>query len=111
MAIPRLSGNLIVMVSMLVIVMRCCSTCLANVISPTNEQEKRYTAAQQRDLVMVTMTYGHMVNHLMVITSAYHKHVELIIVSLKKLERTHSLTRIAMCSQLLNLKFGQLKKL
>jgi hypothetical protein len=37
--IPRLSGNLLVV--MLVIVMRCCSTCLANVTSPTNEQEKR----------------------------------------------------------------------
>ena len=50
-ATPRLSGHL--MVSMLVIVMRCCSTCLANVTSPTKEQEKRYTAAHHGDLNMV----------------------------------------------------------
>ena len=40
-ATPRLSGNLLLPGSMLVIVMRCCSTCLANVTSPTNEKEKR----------------------------------------------------------------------
>ncbi len=44
-AIPKLSGNLLLL-TMLVIVMRCCSTCLANVTSPTNEQEMRYSATQ-----------------------------------------------------------------
>ncbi len=52
-ATPRLSGNLMMMVRGLVIVMRCCSTCLANVTSPTKEQEKRYTAAHHVDLLMV----------------------------------------------------------
>jgi hypothetical protein len=53
-ATPRLSGNLlIILVSMLMIVMRCCSTCLANVTSPTNEQEKRYGATHHVDLIML----------------------------------------------------------
>ena len=51
-AIPLLSGNLME-VSLLVIVMRCCSTCLANVTSPTKEQEERYAATHKMDLVMV----------------------------------------------------------
>ena len=98
-AIPRLSGNLFNMVSMLVIVMRCCSTCLANVTSPTNEQEKRYVATQMRDLVMVTRSYVHVLNHLMVITSADHTKMIKAILSLKKMERTHSLTRRMESSQ------------
>jgi hypothetical protein len=56
-AIPLVSGNLMMLVSMLVIVMRCCSTCLANVTSPTKEQEKRYTATHQWDLDMVMGSY------------------------------------------------------
>ena len=51
--IPLLSGNLMMMVSLLVIVMRCCSTCLANVTSPTKDMDKRYSATHQGDLVMV----------------------------------------------------------
>ena len=35
----RLSGHL--MISLLVTVMRCCSTCLAAVTSQTNKQDKR----------------------------------------------------------------------
>ena len=81
MATQRLSGNLL-MVSFLVIVMRCCSTCLANVTSPTNEQEKRYGAAHHMDLVMVTGSYVHMVNHLMVIISAVLGQINLAIKSL-----------------------------
>jgi hypothetical protein len=53
-ASPKLSGNLLI--SLLVIVMRCCSTCLANVTSPTKEKEKRYGATQVGDLVMVTQS-------------------------------------------------------
>jgi hypothetical protein len=55
-ATPRLSGHLLMIVSMLVIVMRCCSTSLANVTSPTNEQEERYGAVRQGDLTLVTMS-------------------------------------------------------
>ena len=51
--IPLLSGNLMMVVSIMVIVMRCCSTCLANVTSPTKEQEKRYAARHHMDLLMV----------------------------------------------------------
>jgi hypothetical protein len=73
-ATPRLSGNLLI-VSLLVIVMRCCSTFLANVTSPTNEQEKRYFAYIIVDLFMVTGSYVHVLSHLMVITSAPHAQV------------------------------------
>ena len=47
----RLSGHLIV--SLLVTVMRCCSTCLAAVTSQPNKQEKRYTAVVSGDLILV----------------------------------------------------------
>jgi hypothetical protein len=54
-ATPRLSGHLLLLfLSMLGIVMRCCSTSLANVTFPTNEQEKRYTAERILDLDLVT---------------------------------------------------------
>ncbi len=53
-AIPLLSGNLILLVKLLVIVMRCCSTCLVNVTSPTKEKENmRYCAGHHMDLFMV----------------------------------------------------------
>ena len=42
-AIPTLSGHLTL--SMLVIVVRCCSTCLAKGTSQTKEQAKRYCVA------------------------------------------------------------------
>ena len=43
-AIPTLSGHLtLLLVSMLVIVVRCCSTCLAKGISQTKEQARRYS--------------------------------------------------------------------
>jgi hypothetical protein len=41
-ATPTLSGHLLGLVSMLVIVMPCCSTSLAKGTSQTNEQAKRY---------------------------------------------------------------------
>ena len=40
-ATPKLSGHLIV--SLLVIVVRCCSTCLAKGTSQTKEQARRYS--------------------------------------------------------------------
>ena len=49
--IQLLSGHLIL--SMLVTVMRCCSTCLAAVTSQPNKQEKRYGAEVGGDLVFV----------------------------------------------------------
>ena len=50
-AIRLLSGHLIL--SMLVTVMRCCSTCLAAVTSQTNKQDRRYTAIVIMDLVLL----------------------------------------------------------
>ena len=51
---PRLSGHLLfLLVSLLVTVMRCCSTCLAAVTSQPNKQEKRYYAEVILDLVLV----------------------------------------------------------
>ncbi len=55
--IPRLSGNLFLLVSVLVIVKRCCSICLPKVTSPTNEQEKRYSVTHSKDLVLVVDSY------------------------------------------------------
>ena len=50
----RLSGPLLLLfMSMLVTVMRCCSTCLAAVTSQPNKQEKRYGAEVGGDLVFV----------------------------------------------------------
>ena len=52
-AIPTLSGHLIPMVSLLVIVVRCCSTCLAKGTSQTKEQARRYGVAPLMGLVLV----------------------------------------------------------
>jgi hypothetical protein len=52
-ATPKLSGHLLIILSGLMIVMRCCSTSLANVTSPTIEQEKRYVADNMKDLDLV----------------------------------------------------------
>jgi hypothetical protein len=52
-ATPTLSGHLTV--SMLVIVMRCCSTSLAKGTSQTNEQAKRYTVDTIMGLVLLEM--------------------------------------------------------
>jgi hypothetical protein len=74
-ASPTLSGHL--PLSMLVIVMRCCSTCLAPVTSlPNEKQETRYGATVDSDLVlqaeMVSLIYVQYLNHLMVMITAYH---------------------------------------
>jgi hypothetical protein len=52
-ATPTLSGHLTL--SMLVIVMPCCSTSLAKGTSQTNEQAKRYTVTAVMGLVFVEM--------------------------------------------------------
>jgi hypothetical protein len=51
----KLSGSQ-VGVSALVIVMRCCSTCLNNVTSLAQDMAKRYTAIVTVDLIMVAMS-------------------------------------------------------
>ncbi len=50
-ATPTLSGHL--MVALLVIVVRCCSTCLAKGTSQTKEQARRYTVTGRRGLVLM----------------------------------------------------------
>ena len=50
-ATPTLSGHL--MVSMLVIVVLCCSTCLAKGTSQTKEQARRYSVTGGTGLVLV----------------------------------------------------------
>ena len=50
-----LSGHLLTLLSLLVIAMRCCLTCLSKGTSPTNEQAKRYTALDTMDLFFVEM--------------------------------------------------------
>ena len=61
------------------------------------------------DLIMVGGSYGHAL-HLMARKSADHGQVALLMVSPKKVERMHSLTRRKDTSQLLNLRYGQSKK-
>ena len=50
-ATPMFSGNLLV--AMLVIVVRCCSTCLAKGTSQTMEQAKRYSVTAIVGLVLL----------------------------------------------------------
>ncbi len=93
-ATPTLSGHL--SLSLLVIVVRCCSTCLAKGTSQTKEQAGRYTVAASMGLVLVEvgrMIYLHGLNHLMVMVIAYHVQINLVIVSqLMVLVQTCSLT-------------------
>ncbi len=50
-ATPTLSGHLAM--SMLVIVVRCCSTCLAKGTSQTKEKARRYSVAASMGLFLV----------------------------------------------------------
>ena len=80
----KLSGPLLLLVSMLVTVMRCCSTCLAAVTSQTNKQEKRYAVIVVMDLILkevIKVSYVHIMNHLMVIINAYHGQINLVMES------------------------------
>ena len=82
MAIPTLSGHL--RVAYLVIVMRCCSTCLNKVTSQTNEQATRYSVAAVMGLVLVEgagLNYVHGLNHLMVTMRADHLQKSLVMLS------------------------------
>ncbi len=100
-ATPTLSGHLTV-VSMLVIVVRCCSTCLAKGTSQTKEQARRYSVPAGGGLVLVEITgsYVHLLNHLMVIVIAHQLQINLVIVSqLMVLVQTCSLTTRITTSQ------------
>jgi hypothetical protein len=72
--------------------------------------EKSYSATQIKDLVMVTWSWVLVINHLMVKTIAFQSQVKILIISLKKVERTHSLIRKMDNSQLQSWKSGQSKK-
>ncbi len=50
-------------------------------------------------------------NHLMVIKIAYHTQIDLVMESLKKAERTLSLTKKMEDSKLVSLRYGKSKKL
>ena len=53
-ATPTLSGHLsVILVSLLVIVVRCCSTCLAKGTSQTKEQARRYSVTARGGLALV----------------------------------------------------------
>jgi F0F1-type ATP synthase membrane subunit c/vacuolar-type H+-ATPase subunit K len=100
-ATPTLSGSHLT-VSMLVIVMPCCSTSLAKGTSQTNEQATRYsvTAIVGLVLVEVVVIYVHIMNHLMVTESAIQMQINLVIVfQLMIVVSTCSLTRRVESSQ------------
>jgi hypothetical protein len=81
-ASPTLSGHLTM--SVLVIVLRCCSIYLNYDASP-HLQTKRYIATvtlDLRSLVVVTMSYAQEMNHLMVTISAVQLQIILAIKSL-----------------------------
>jgi hypothetical protein len=100
-ATPTLSGHLTL--SMLVIVMPCCSTSLAKGTSQTIEQAKRYIVTAVVGLVleeMVTVIYMHTMNHLMAMDTAYQIQISLVIVfQLMIVVSTCSLTRRITTSQ------------
>ena len=82
--------------------MQCCLTCLAAVNSLPNDQAKIYSAGIFLDLVsleVMKVSYKHIMNHLMVITSATHMQINLVMVSLMKVVSTCSLTRRINSSQ------------
>ena len=81
-ASPTLSGHLTV--TMLVIVLRCCSTYLNNVASP-HYITMRLVARVSLDLsslMVINISYVHFMNHLMVLISAVHGQINLVIKSL-----------------------------
>ena len=83
-ATPRLSGHLLLIASGLVTVMRCCLTSLAAVTSQTKKQDTGYTAIERGDLVflvMIIVSYQQTLNHLMVMETAGHMQINLVILS------------------------------
>ena len=78
--IPRLSGSLFLLVSVLVIMKRCCSICPPKITSPTHEQEKRYSVTHSKDLVLVVENYM-LHNHSMAKEIAGQTEITRIIIS------------------------------
>ena len=93
MATPLLSGLMIII--LLATLMQCCSTCLAPVNSLPNDQQKIFIAEIIMVLVSVevVVNYQQVMNHLMVIKTAAHMQIVLVMVSLMKVVSTCSLTR------------------
>ncbi len=82
-ATPTLCGHLLKMVSMLVIVVRCCLICLAKGTFQTKVQAGRYGVATIWGLVLLeveAMSYVQLGNHSMVKGSAVHREISLVIV-------------------------------
>ena len=52
----KLSGSQMITVSTLMIVIRCCSTCLNNVTSLAQDKAERYSAIVTLDLIMVAVS-------------------------------------------------------
>jgi hypothetical protein len=101
-ATPTLSGHLHLTGSVLVIVMRCCSTCLAKGTFQTKEQARTYCVIAKGGLILVEtlVIYVQFFNHIMVIVIALHQQIHLVIVSqLMVLVQTCSLTTRVKTSQ------------
>ena len=103
-ATPLLSGLILLLLRVIILatLMQCCSTCLAPVNSLPNDQPKIFGTVMKLVLVsveIVTVTYQHLVNHLMVMKSAAHMQIVLVMVSLMKVVWTCSLTRRMEASQ------------
>ncbi len=85
-----LSGH--VSMTTLVILVRCCLTCRANVNSLSRKKGWRYIAPVNLDHFLVAMSYLHK-NHSMVINTAYQLQMRVVTRSLSKMGRTCWLTR------------------
>jgi hypothetical protein len=101
--IPRLSGFLLMIENILVIAMHCYLTYLVVVTSLQNKQAMSYIAAIFMDLVlkeMVVASYVHGVNHLMVMTIAFHTQINLVMIS-------HLMLLVSTCSLTIRMKASQ----
>jgi hypothetical protein len=92
-----LSGHL--PLSMLEIVMRYFSICLAAVTTPAKNMGTRYDAVVKLDLLLVTTSLVYILNHLMARETAHHSLIEIVMISQLKKERTCLLTRRMETSQ------------
>jgi hypothetical protein len=101
-ASPKLSGNLLIPVSLLLTVTPSCSTSLPPVNSLT-QAKGGYGAGVGVGLILeirrLVVSYMHILNHLMVMESVTHKQINLVSRLLLKVGRTCSLTRRMKSSQ------------
>ncbi len=93
---PMLSGH--VSMTTLVILVRCCLTCRANVNSLSRMKRWGYIAIVTSDHILVMMSYLYL-NHSIVIISASQKQIKMVTRSLSKMGRTCWLTRRVESSQ------------